>query len=892
MSTEQQVTSVANLHENLAVELQVSGSESQALANIAAWSTDSPKWQRDALRRLCTKETLDETDLEELTALCKNMGKGSVPLSIEDVPDPESATAVVNLKAIHSTENVNALKPGERLTFDKVGLTVVYGDNGSGKSGYVRILRKVCRARVAPKDDKIQPNIYATKTGPQKAIIDFIANGQNKSEEWTTGNSGDPLLSSVSVFDCRTANVHVDEANDVAYTPFPMLVLELLAEASREIKKRITKEIDDLDQHTPETIANPKCHEGTEVHKLIAVLDGKTKEDKVRELAKLSDKENARLIALRTDLSNDPAKMAGKVKALKLRLDTFTTKFKAFQKAVSDENITQLTKLYQDYRIAQDAAIVAADKLFADEPLPHVGSDIWRALWEAARRYSENRTYPGIPFPFTEDDARCVLCQQKLDPDAVVRLKRFESFVENETKKNEEQAKIIYERAFDELINADVPAVQIPDIFALIKDELNDDDLANSVRTSAISLKWRLRAIKRDSDNFKEVASFPSAYAWPTEALTNHSAALSDRFSALRAEDESEERNQLRIEFEELADREWLSLIQEDVVAEIGRRKIRAALSKVLKDTATNRITIKSDEIAEQLVTNMLRSQFSTEIEKLGNFRLAIELRKETARYGVPRFQVRLIQKPDISVGEILSEGEYRCVALAAFLAELATIESRSAIVFDDPVSSLDHLHREEIAKRLAVEGENRQVIVFTHDIAFLFLLDQACRDIDTHVAFRSVTSNDDFTGFVQHDPPIRAQPVEKVITSMQRQLDNEKIHYANGDHGKWETTVDALQKRLRWAWERAVEEAVGVVLKRLSNKVQTEGLAKVTALTMDDCIVMRQAYGRCSTLMHSSADALNPPLPKPEKVQFEITELRNWVINIKMRQEKIDWLQ
>ena len=204
-TTEQHITPTVLQHENAAVELQVSGSEALALANIIAWSKDCPKWQRDALRRLCTKDTLNETDLEELTAQCKSMGEGSVPLSLEHIPNPDSTTALVNLKAIHSTENVNALKPGERLTFDKVGLTVVYGDNGSGKSGYVRILRKVCRARIAPKDDKIQPNIYATKTGSQKAIIDFIANGQNKSEEWTTGNSGDPLLSSVSVFDCRTA---------------------------------------------------------------------------------------------------------------------------------------------------------------------------------------------------------------------------------------------------------------------------------------------------------------------------------------------------------------------------------------------------------------------------------------------------------------------------------------------------------------------------------------------------------------------------------------------------------------------------------------------------------------------------------------------------------------
>jgi hypothetical protein len=125
----------------------------------------------------------------------------------------------------------------------------------------------------------------------------------------------------------------------------------------------------------------------------------------------------------------------------------------------------------------------------------------------------------------------------------------------------------------------------------------------------------------------------------------------------------------------------------------------------------------------------------------------------------------------------------------------------------------------------------------------------------------------------------------------MQKQLDNEKFLHEKGDNAGWEKTVDALQKRLRSTWERAVEEAVGHVIKRLSNKVDTKGLSKVTALTMDDCIEMRNAYGRCSILLHSSADTLNPPLPKPQAVQDEITALRKWVEDIKERQNKIDLL-
>lgn len=883
---------MADIAENLSDQQKETGSEAQALGDILAWSKDCPKWQTDALRRLCTKDELEEGDLNELTALCKSKGKGGVALAADHIPDPEVVTTAVNLRAIHGAENVNALKAGERLTFDKAGLTVVYGDNGSGKSGYARILKKVCRARTPPKGDKILPNIYATKPGPQKAAIDFSANGHNKSENWMADNPGDPLLSSVSVFDSRTANVHVNVANDVAYTPFPMRVLERLAEACQEIKKRINVEIRELEQQTSAAIAKPVCHNGTAVGRLIAGLNGETKEQEVRALATLDKKEEARLEILKTDLGTDPTKVARQVEALRSRLNAANTAFEALQKAVSNAQVSRLIGLYQTYRTARAAATTAAGGLFADEPLPDIGSDVWRALWEAARTYSEQQAYPDLPFPVTGGGARCVLCQQELNAEAADRLARFEGFVKNETKRQEEQAAATYQVALDEMIDADVSASDISAAVALVRDELSDTEMAASVRRAAVTAKWRLRATLRSCTKEDAAGKLPIAEAWPTGGIATHSAALSGRITALRAEDESEERKKIRAEFEELSDRKWLAVILEDIIAEIGRRKKCTSLKAILKDTATNRITTQSGKIAEQLVTNALRAQFSKEIDKFGAAGLAIELRKEKTSYGIPHFRVSLIRKPDAPVGEILSEGEHRCVALAAFLAELVTTESRSAIVFDDPVSSLDHMHREAVAERLADEGKHRQIIVLTHDIAFLFLLDHACRDKSTHVAFRSVTRTEDYAGFVQQDPPARAQPIEKVIEGMQKQLDNEESLYENGDHDKWERTVDALQKRLRWTWERAVEESVAPVIKRLSNKVETKGLAKVTSLTMEDCTEMRQAYGRCSTLLHSSADALNPPLPKPEIVQNEITALRNWVEDIKRRQGKIEWLQ
>ena len=54
---------------------------------------------------------------------------------------------LVQLTSMASVFNVNALASDQILNFDQSGLTIIYGGNGSGKSGYSRALKRACRAR-------------------------------------------------------------------------------------------------------------------------------------------------------------------------------------------------------------------------------------------------------------------------------------------------------------------------------------------------------------------------------------------------------------------------------------------------------------------------------------------------------------------------------------------------------------------------------------------------------------------------------------------------------------------------------------------------------------------------------------------------------------------------
>lgn len=409
--------------------------EAAALADILKWSADIPAWQRDALRRLCSQPKLEPTDVTSLVAICKTVEQGQ-PLDATHVRDPAASHAVVTLGALHGLSNVNALAPGERLSFGKTGLTVIYGDNGAGKSGYARVLKQLCRAR-SPKGDAILPNIYAASSGTPSASIEFYIGGQKRNTSWTQGSAADAMLSAVSVFDSRTANVHVENTNDLAYTPLPLRILAGLAQACQDVKTKLAAEIKTLQDQTPAVLSTPDYQPHTEVGKLLAALSGKTKTEAVEKLAGLNVEEDARLQTLITDLASDPTRTVRQLQGHETRLNTTIDQLARLVAIATEESRTRLHDLHARLGTARRASAAASANLFADEPLPDIGSDVWKSLWEAARDYSRASAYPDRIFPVVEADAHCVLCQQPLSEEASKRLGSFEAFVQDESKRRE-----------------------------------------------------------------------------------------------------------------------------------------------------------------------------------------------------------------------------------------------------------------------------------------------------------------------------------------------------------------------------------------------------------------------------------------------------------------------
>lgn len=144
---------------------------------------------------------------------------------------------------------------------------------------------------------------------------------------------------------------------------------------------------------------------------------------------------------------------------------------------------------------------------------------------------------------------------------------------------------------------------------------------------------------------------------------------------------------------------------------------------------------------------------------------------------------------------------------IRSFLAEVGLNGGKGGIVFDDPVSSLDHRRRERVAKRLAVEAVKRQVIVFTHDIYFLCLLAEETKLAGVPIVTQSLTRRPIGFGVTDPDLPFEGKTTSKRIGALKAQ--HQSIAKLNKDGEEQEhkrQTVDAYF-RLRMTWERAIEE-------------------------------------------------------------------------------------
>jgi ABC-type sugar transport system ATPase subunit len=859
------------------------------LQEILTWSSDRPPWQRDALRRLVVDGELSNDDISALTEICKGdhglADKAEVkPLAKEHVPNRGGTAAAVSLVSIFHHKGVNALAEDQNLKFSP-DLTIVYGDNGAGKTGYIRILKQACRARG---QEQILGNVMSGIAPPKPVVnIKYKVGNETPPHEWTGGDA-DKFISRVSIFDTHCAAVYLNERTDVAFLPFGLDLFDKLVKACRAVRARLELEQRASNINVLAAVV-AQIPAGTAAGKLIGNITSLTKPEAVLGVTRLSAEEETRLGFLEKSLqdlqANDPNKLIGQLNIRAGRVRALGEHLRVLENALSDAEVAAMFNVRTDGRQKNEHAKQLRAVTFPQGLLPGTGGEQWKIMWDSSRRFSEQQGYLEKVFPFTEDGSKCVLCQQDLDHAAAHRLRQFEEFVTSTTERELGQVREDFARRRNVFTSLKITTDAVEEA---IKELRLDHDTKAEIVSSAIAQNEKRRvaviaALTEDKDLAQDCPALVSV-SGEAQSIADE---IEARIKSLRDSTNTDARKKQADEAQELHARVLLGKHEQTILDQIENKKRTAAYGQCIDETKPTAITAKSSQVTKAVVSERLKQSFKTELQNLEFDHVEVELKEVGGTEGVFYHKLILTRNPGVEVPKIVSEGEQRCISIAAFFAELSTADDPSAVVFDDPVSSLDFEWRNSVARRLVQESNSRQVIVFTHDVVFLLALKQYAEESSIEPLDQHVRRQSKGAGVCAEELPWVAMPVKGKIGYLKNRYQVAEKLSRDGNVDAYEQEAKYLYGLLREAWERALEEILlGGVVERYRPSVQTQRLAPLADITNADCKTVETAMTKCSTWLpgHDKAPAARAPVPGTAELKKDVEALEIWVKGIRTR--------
>lgn len=833
--------------------------------DIHQWLLKQPNWLQEAADRLLNNGLLSPTDVQEIAKLLKTP-EGQAASSHRLFPGlllPAHVNADLRLKSIAEIAGIEGLAPRRPLTFGKSNLTVVYGHNGSGKSSYARLLKK---ATGKPRVQDLKANVFQPKANESKCKFTFELAGAEVQTDWVANAAPIGALLAVDTFDAEEAAYYLRSESSAAYTPPIVSMFERLAAACDLVKARLQDEQDKLVKALP---ALPFEYTATTIGKSYSSLKHDVS------LAILNDlltwtQEDEKAFSQATERlkTSDHDALAKKKRVQKVQVQQVATGLQQAFDAYSPLGIESLRSLRATAQSSRKIAIESANVESAE--LDHVGSDTWRAMWQAAREYSQD-VYPTQSFPVTEG-ARCVLCHQELSDAAQERLKAFEGFVQSKLESEATQAETAYMNA-KSLLPIALTSNQI-DTQVQAAGLSFDDSWSEYLKAFCKSVVEARTALINDemaapavpvvevADAVKTLTGF--ALQLETEALQHDADAQSIDVGALQKE---------KLELEA---KKWVTQQAVAVHAEVIRLKQHKTYDDWKLLANSRGVSQKSGEVAEQVITLAYAKRFNAELLALGATRIKVELVKTKTEKGkvLHRLQLKgVVGKQTIDA--VLSEGERRIVALAAFLADLTEKPSNAPFIFDDPISSLDQAWEERTIDRLVQLSESRQVIVFTHRLSFMGLIGDKSNEMDA-IHIRQEPWGAGEIGEV----PLYGKKPESALNDLRntRLTHARNVHQTEGGEAYY-PLGKAICSDFRILLERVVEFVLlADVVQRHRRAVNTLGkIQNLAKISSADCALIEELMSKYSRYEHSQSNEAPVDIPPPDEVCGDINRLISW---------------
>lgn len=665
------------------------------------YSKDKELWLKYLINKvILTNGVFKEND--DYIKTCYDILVNGTNYNLEDLHQDENTKKNNNpfyIKELNHISGVNVLKDNQKILFND-NITILFGQNGSGKSGYFRILNEICGGN--EKKDII-PNVYSTTIKPVQVSIKNSIN--NDTLIWNNTSRGIPPYNKTSVYDTSYMKGLIEPRNtqEALIEPFGLHLFSSLIKYIEVLKQNISEEISNIRLNLPniDTTDYSDKVKTAFINKVLPleiknyILDNYSfnEVEKIEELEKKISTLKSTNIQTEISLRNQKYLKAKNILNEIKNNYTFIV-----------ENNTLLNTLIEKHKNSKVKVEEYQNKIDILNQIPSIDTAEWKEFITSADKYNK---------VLKQNDNVCIYCRNPLNKQSIELINAYSEYLNNDIIQTNNKI----ENSFKEIENklSTEKTILIDDILKEDFENLNITQLLNEFNNY---IKEQLFKLKNAVDN-KSLKEFtPFEISLINDKLNSYITKIQDESEKLKsnAEKRKEEITKLEKELVLLKEKQSIANQKENINNWINQIDNISNLEKIKNSINTTQISTLSKKAHNELLTEKLKSNFEFELKKLGFKNLDVNLVEAGASKGI--VSTKLVVSKNIKITEILSEGEQRAVSLAMFLSEISIRNDINPIILDDPVNSLDHKVMKKFVERL-LELDN-QIIIFTHNILFL----------------------------------------------------------------------------------------------------------------------------------------------------------------------------
>lgn len=811
------------------------------------WTANKGDWSKLLISKIvATESPLSQSDNEEvfnyfLQSLHLHAGLPALSIS---KPTYTPTSKQIELDSLSGITGVNRLAKNQTLNFAK-NITVIYGENGTGKTGYSRILKTLGISY--DNNKRILPNIYATAE-PQSATINFKSNGTPQTFIWNGTNTHSDL-ESISVFNNSCVQFSINDRSLIV-SPIGFHLFQLVSDELNKLNQLLQAKIAAYPTLLP-WLSN--LASTTPQYNFISTLSGSSDEHKLAELSNFASSHQSSLEAKETELKAlNKTLIESEILALRSQiqeLDALIGKVQNAQALFNKENWDTLVKCNEAISELESKTQTGIKDVAEQRGIEFYQTPQFNSFIQAAESYIKVIGEPEYP----AEGSTCVYCLQTLDSYAKDLLRSYRLLLNDKTQEN---LTVLREKKSNLLQRV----LQVETSLVFHQPTFGRDENQISIQPKEITeYNNNLGALQTAvaTDKIQQDQTFDVDYSTIAAFLNdkrtvvkNNLASKSEALANLATREST-----LIREIAELKDRKVLSEKVGEVKTAVKNFRIVNTLNAKAGDFTTSSISRKTSLAREELVQQDFENIFRMELTALRKANLKIDL-----RFGTDRGSSKVFQNiSQHALGDILSEGEQKAIALAEFLTELQLDNTDAPIVFDDPVNSLDHRIIDEVVKRLIELSKGRQVIVFTHSILLLHSFIQQSelhhhKEAGVQFKFHRVRENFGTTGVLDEVSEVNS------FNYYWKKLDNVVKTDPDG-HDEARLSAEGYG-HLRSAIEIAVEEDLFKrTIKRYKKGVAFPSLLRVNGTKIDEYkSKLNDIYEKCCVSIdgHSSPEEIH----------------------------------